>query len=152
MAHITREDLFAGELTCGDCGVPEGTLHERECDMERCPFCGRQLISCDCRYELLDLFDEDRYGGSTTYLPPDVYVRGLSEEQEAEWERMLNQKGRIPYIQYPNLCGRCGELYPDFFRVSDEEWQHYIQPDKQKDIICRRCYLYIKSTIDEAQG
>jgi hypothetical protein len=33
---------------CGDCGSTPGHLHHPECDMERCPRCGGQLISCGC--------------------------------------------------------------------------------------------------------
>lgn len=31
---------------CGDCAVEEGELHEVGCDMETCPICKEQLLSC----------------------------------------------------------------------------------------------------------
>lgn len=34
------------DALCGDCGVMRGQLHVPTCDMERCPACGEQYISC----------------------------------------------------------------------------------------------------------
>lgn len=33
---------------CPDCGAAWGTLHHPGCDMEECPWCRGQLISCGC--------------------------------------------------------------------------------------------------------
>jgi len=31
---------------CHDCGAKVGEIHHRNCDMEKCPVCGRQFITC----------------------------------------------------------------------------------------------------------
>jgi len=33
---------------CGDCGTPSRGLHHPGCDLERCPACGRQALTCGC--------------------------------------------------------------------------------------------------------
>ncbi len=33
---------------CHDCNVGVGQYHHFGCDLERCPICREQLISCDC--------------------------------------------------------------------------------------------------------
>jgi len=44
---ISEKNAMKREV-CDDCGVKEGQLHIPGCDMEPCPSCGGQLISCDC--------------------------------------------------------------------------------------------------------
>ena len=34
---------------CHDCGILSGRFHHIGCDMERCPKCKGQFISCDCK-------------------------------------------------------------------------------------------------------
>ena len=98
---------------CGDCGVLEGELHLPGCDLERCFWCGGQLLSCGCE--------------------------------------MAEDKDRIPWIQYPNICQKCGKLWPDLFMVPDEEWEHYIESGMRDNVICRECYDFIKKVIDEGR-
>ena len=33
---------------CGDCGCVAGGFHHPGCDLERCPRCRRQAITCGC--------------------------------------------------------------------------------------------------------
>lgn len=48
------------EGPCTDCAVVPGQYHVFDCDMERCPRCGAQLLGCGCEWEaLFDDTDED---------------------------------------------------------------------------------------------
>jgi hypothetical protein len=63
-------------------------------------------------------------------------------------DKKERKKARVPFILYPQMCAKCGELWPKFFMVSNEEWEFYIQPDMRNKIICYNCYEYIKEVID----
>ena len=132
---------------CHDCRAVEGEIHELGCDMERCPFCGYQLITCDCCYEHLGLVDKKKFP-KTNGLSPNIYSKGLTRKLGNEWLNILNKKGRIPYIQYPVICSKCGQLWPDFFSVPNEEWEKYVEPDMRDKVLCKKCYKRSKKWID----
>ena len=106
---------MANRAQCHDCGCFEGELHMPDCDMEWCPFCGGQLISCLC-----------------------------SENKKQK----LDAKRRVPFILYPNMCAKCGALWPEMFLVSDREWKRHIEKSQRSKLICRPCYDQIKTWID----
>lgn len=43
-----KEGCGADDQPCHDCGVLKGQVHVENCDIEECPVCQGQLISCGC--------------------------------------------------------------------------------------------------------
>jgi hypothetical protein len=132
---FTCGDEAEAPVKCGECGCSEGQLHELGCFWEVCPFCGEQLVWCNCIYEILDLRDDSDE---------------LTPEQEERWLEALTKKGRRPFIWWHNVCARCGKLDSFLFTVPDEDWQKYIDPRQRCEVICRDCYLDIRTLIDVA--
>lgn len=167
MKNVTGVAGDKKQATCHDCGAKEGEIHQRGCDMERCPFCGGQLITCSCSYIKLGFdykdftkeiyqpgnFQEQFKEFEKLYpyagLPKEIYENGLPKDLQEKWEKILKEKGRVPYIQYPNLCRKCGMLWPEMFNVSDEEWKKYVRIGEREEMLCRPCYDQIKQWIDE---
>ncbi len=82
---------------CPVCLAATGEYHLLGCPVEVCPWCEGQLNRCDCRFEQLG-------------------VEALTDEEELEaLERLLEEKGRIPYA--PWQC----PSYPSETSEEDEQ-------------------------------
>jgi hypothetical protein len=46
-----QSDWNAANIPCHDCGVLEGEFHVPNCDVEECPICGSQFITCECLFD-----------------------------------------------------------------------------------------------------
>ena len=46
-----EDDWGADRQPCHDCAVVKGQLHVVGCDVERCPLCGGQVLTCECDYD-----------------------------------------------------------------------------------------------------
>ncbi|QDT52740.1 hypothetical protein Pan44_07520 [Caulifigura coniformis] len=78
---------------CPDCDAARDALHEPFCLKERCPFCGQQLPTCDCIFEVLSLSDDER---QLVEEYEDDSVDPLKSICE-RWFAALEAKGRIPW-------------------------------------------------------
>ena len=98
---------------------------------------------CDCCYEILNI---DGSPGTR------AYEFGPTPEQRMQWERTLNDKGRVPFIMYPNMCAKCGKLWPEMFSVPDKEWEQYVEKGERDKMLCKPCYDQVKIWIDQSRG
>ena len=125
---------------CFSCRALEGEYHLFGCEGEECPFCGGQLSSCECCYKNLGI---DVSPGTW------AYSNGLTKEQEAQWQKLLEGKGRIPFIKIPTFCYLCGkritgdELHAAI--LPNEDWDKYIIPELQPKVLCCDCCNHMKN-------
>jgi hypothetical protein len=134
-----------------ECGAAEGQLHRFGCRFEQCPFCeGTFGADCDCRYDFLGLRSSAN-PPEQAELSREVYEGGLSAEQEAAWLAILERRGRLPFVDAPQMCGRCGRLWPDLFVVQDAAWEYYAGPRLRDAIVCERCFDQLRRAVDKHQ-
>ena len=81
-------------VDCGDCGVRPGENHLPGCDLETCPFCGGQLISCYWRCLLL--MQASCEGITSVTIPWSGVFPGVVECQEFGWyAKLVSGKGWV---------------------------------------------------------
>jgi hypothetical protein len=142
-----KEERNTKSQAC-ECDAEEGELHKFGCRWEYCPFCEKQFVEgCECSYVLLGLKSR-LHSPMFDHLPRDVYEKGLSQDCEDQWYKLCESKGRIPYIYSPQLCARCGALWPKFFRVQDQVWEYYTGPGLRDKLLCEECFREIRISVD----
>ena len=91
---------------CGDCGAVTGHYHHVGCDLERCPVCEGQLLSCGCN-DADNLYHTIRNGRPTSYSE--------LEEQAAQ--------NLIPIILKENGNKNPADLWFRYIFVSTSEFK-----------------------------
>jgi len=85
---IDKGVVVSAKKKCHDCGAGPGSLHSLGCDVERCMWCGGQLISCDCVYEINgmdpDLLEREY---------PEIWTCGATDEMWARYDSMIEGIG-----------------------------------------------------------
>ncbi len=51
----------------------------------------------------------------------------------------------------PQLCGRCGRLWPELFVVQDAAWAYYAGPRLRHALLCESCFHELRQAIDRHQ-
>lgn len=91
--RLRNTEYFDKNQYCHDCGIlnKTGNIHHFGCDMERCPKCGGQLISCSCKkgdvwrkrpmIDKVSFLNTPRHGGKK------VNVKFYKRSKEDGWTR-----------------------------------------------------------------
>ncbi len=79
-----EDDWGADKRPCHDCAVVKGQLHVLGCDVERCPRCGGQAISCDCRYQ-----EEESSAVSKSRVAVSKFLKKQTERQFQKIEKEM---------------------------------------------------------------
>lgn len=115
--------------TCPDCGTGIGNTHVPGCDVERCPFCGVQMLQDRCGYRHFGIDPETMQD-----THPFIYEHGLPDEMQEAWEEHLRPH-LLPWNGvWPGVL-ECRE-YGLWSKLTDHGWQrcHEDDPEASEDL------------------
>jgi len=110
------------EQVCHGCGARVGELHQLGCDMERCPICGGQLITCSQKhFELVEQGEHTRI----PHIQPisncavcGVLFPVLFKVPDSEWDKFVP-----PPLKDEWVCRQCYDklkmMFPDGWREAN---------------------------------
>jgi hypothetical protein len=119
--HPLEQEILFPEPYCHDCGAAPGQMHTSGCDVERCPACGDQAISCPCSDKVVRKWSNKRQPWTGVWP-------GVKECQEYNfWCKRGPGKGWVP-------CDKADpEAREDLGRLEREcEWNPELQKWEKK--------------------
>jgi hypothetical protein len=126
---------------CGDCGVVRGGWHHPGCDLQECPACGRQMLSCGCR------FDEEGPVGNLSLVEP-LGVDGNGVPTERMWlggQEVIIHREDVPESDITTVKGlRCTTALRTVIDVAPD-----VSPS-DLDVIVQDCLGRGLFTVEEA--
>jgi hypothetical protein len=127
---------------CADCGVVGGGWHHVGCDLQQCPACDRQLLSCGC------LFDEDGPDADDPLVEP-LGVDGNGMLTERTWiggQEVIIHRDDVPESDLTCVDGiRCTTALRTIIDVAPEV------PAAHLEIMVRDCLERSLFTVDDAR-
>ena len=114
---------------CPTCKTEIGRPHQSGCSVERCPFCGIQMLQDECCYKFFGIdvrTMEDEH--------PDIYAHGLPDEMSEKWEEHLRHHLILWDGVWPGVR-ECRE-YNLWTKWTDHGWQSCSadDPDATEDL------------------
>lgn len=105
--------------SCHDCLAKEGKLHQVGCDMERCPKCNRQLLSCP-KHDWADFKEEERepyfFSGFSCKRCGKFFPNMLMLEKE-QWEYICGVTYNEEDVLCPTCMGFIRQKRDDLFKI-----------------------------------
>lgn len=110
---------------CTDCDAKPGEYHQDNCDVQRCPNCGGQLLSCSCRDSEIDPLPPIpwtgvwpgeaeciEFGWYAKLVPGSGWVRCMKDDTEASPDLNRLHQGEAEWNKVMGRFVKKGTILP----------------------------------------
>ena len=117
------KEAITADDTCVECSAKIGQIHNKWCcDIESCPFCGGQLMTCDCVNNLMDIVLNRVDADTVDCFTPSEKKRwiDLIGDLRFRWQEVLDSpyETQDMYFDSPPEWCTTYEQFEDFKKIS----------------------------------